>query len=409
MGAEVGGQRMLAACVLGQASSNDSIANRLLQELLAPCERVAHSLEKILKQSGIELGLIGRAYNQAKQKEWESYANFPASTLKFAFSICSAQSATVECDGPLYRFLAELISNERLSTEAREALRDWWESNSPGLSLRGTLPQIKRAPEKVSALIQLVRSTADNIGSRSEAKWRLTATRYWHGTKTHEPLGSVVVTTEKLKVSLSAIWNDVGDVDMEISPVIMEVFLPRDSLWLAIDDWPVEVDGIPSLLGKENPVVLRVVDRSSKSRQSTIRRWPSFVGSSARSFDEIVTSDEADDEGRLRDQFEENELLVCLMVPGLLGSAEHQAKLKCLNAAIAAGLPVVVWARDESGVDSLKATLVDVLKSRPLDLPSKIHELRKQSINVGLLFENAEYWPQSSEKRPSFLQLGTAS
>jgi hypothetical protein len=80
---------------------------------------------------------------------------------------------------------------------------------------------------------------------------------------------------------------------------------------------------------------------------------------------------------------------------------ESLGQFKCLGAATAAGVPVILWARRDKAAATLPKWASESFLKPPLELPRLVHQLRQGCTaddcehlgwHLTLFFEDADYW-----------------
>lgn len=211
-----------------------------------------------------------------------------------------------------------------------------------------------------------------------------------------QPLGGAV---EALKAALPA---QISILHRLSARVAIEVFLPRDLLNLAVDEWRIHADRQWSALGSKHAVVVRDIARFQRSvdRRAWLARWNAVADEDlALSLNPITCADIRTHEV-LESWFELDESRAVLALPT---APEPTATSAALDVGLPAGVPVYVWPRNgcrgcnvsgsrycssHSFYTWLRQALAGVTVK---DLPERFRRLRNEAVNSQV----ADHWASS--------------
>jgi hypothetical protein len=227
-------------------------------------------------------------------------------------------------------------------------------------------------------------------------------------------------TEEEVREFFVKIWNQAAE-NVAINTVRFEFILPQGALDLDVDQWKVRREpkrGQPKggwrVLGFMNPVIVRPLERMEDDflRNLVVHRWHHAVqpangsrvalagGKRAGSGALLVVSNPVE-AGTLFCKAYQNERLACTVLCYALGSRWQGKAPETLRQLIEAGLPVVLWLRQQPELPLTR--LIDLLEARtPCDLPEAIWRLRQEAASadpnhlghhVVLLFEDPARQP----------------
>jgi hypothetical protein len=382
-------------------------AEQLAESLFSSMELEGFRLYETLEYLDVKAELLAKAYQEVKPDMWASALPPKAaeSRMSVALSICRAEEAAR--DKPiLYEFTREVARS--LDDGGRKRLGEWWETAKLRHGLQGDLTQSKgevSREERYSVIVELREAGSGTAQPRS---WMRQSWLYRHHTAKFEPLdtNNAPATLATIPAYLSEIRDQLGRQHVPVERVTFEFFVSRPSLNCGADQWLVPIDvGIESALGHEHPVVIRYLDRKHATRDKVRERWqrllaiPSLVGAAAVA---VVTRGHGGEPNEIYQQFNTSPDMLCLVVDGPFPDPPDFKKYACVAAALAAGVPLIIWAREAEAADALKTQVAEILAGPPVLLPDNVRKVRrdlekKLGKHVTLFFEFGDHWLPESE------------
>jgi vWA-MoxR associated protein C-terminal domain len=404
-----GWDKLLAFCTL-YPRSNQRETKGLLETILSPHERAGIKLLGVLDDPCLEERALVECYNNSLGT-WSDPPKLPPGVNEtrtyIAYAIMAVQDATASdasSDGekPLLRFLQNVIAIETVTQELKQDIIRLWDYLAASLKLTGELKAERGGNERYSVVVEL----RDSVESTPQMPaWSRKAWLYRHLARRFERIDDHLPDAIENITTMPDYLNALRDRlarRVELETVVFEFFLTRKSLAHAIDQWNIMIDdAIPVEFGFENPVVVRSIDRKAPSRGKLKSRWEQLcVAPSLSNPLEVDRRSRDGDPASLYREFDLRPKLQCLLLETHFGPENNLDEFPCLRAAIAAGLPVIIWARDEAVVQCLVDQLAGWLCEPPRKLPKLVHALRRKcppkdachlGRHVTLFFENADY------------------
>jgi hypothetical protein len=331
---------------------------------------------------------------------------------------------------PLREFMEALLGEPSVTPQGgggspgvvREMVRACWDEVAAALKLPGPNPGARDdsagagapvaapAAELYSIVVELEDGVADKSGKPA---WKRRARLYRHRTKSwaraDRDLPDATETPETIGKYLKAVRSWVRGRINRSDAIIFELFVERTLLTRAFDEWDFPLDKFTGRLGFVSPVVMRVIDRDPDLRPDLERRWDKLE--TARRLDpdqHVVTRTAGGDVSAIYEDFARNPDLLCLVIDPSLGPQDDVTKFPCLDAAIAAGLPVIIWSRHAKVDPALREKLRDWAEQAPRSLPELVYDLRRNcprdvavplARNLAIVFEGAHWPPARNEEQ----------
>jgi hypothetical protein len=170
----------------------------------------------------------------------------------------------------------------------------------------------------------------------------------------------------------------------------IEVILPRTLLGHPVDRWPIRVGPgeTPYPIGIEYPVVVRSLERMGNQmlRHRWQRKWRRLQSHghavTDRSVHWVVEPGASKPEQLLGELlYDETDDPICLVIaaaPVDGGHAGHE-----VDAGLHAGIPVLVWCRENRPIERLRADVISLLGHGVLGLPATVLRLRRDAVRLG--------------------------
>ncbi|MGY0233113.1 VMAP-C domain-containing protein [Longispora urticae] len=217
----------------------------------------------------------------------------------------------------------------------------------------------------------------------------------------------------ELPGKLSELLRELASASLEaLGELTIEFVLPDELLSHPVDQWKVTPMGFPRELGMEYPVVVRSLERvrNSLTRGRWRRRWSWLQSNgghiSAVQWLHLGAVDQAMLLADLRISGDDHP--VCLVLCGQPGTDE--ALKKAIAAVLEAGVPAVLWCRDDRTAKRFEDETTVMLGGREvLDLPMLVLRHRQDAVRRGrptehlglhlsLLWEDAERLPPAGRR-----------
>lgn len=395
---------------------------------LLRCKRVGLRLLTVIEGETVPAKDVLRCYYAAVPAEWllQPPSDSEEAIIFVAYSITLSQEHAKRTQ-PLKRF-AQVLSayfDEKRRPSGKAKVVAWWRETAAELNLGdGDLTSREDSKGQFSVLIEIIRA------NDSPVHQPLLQTRAWlythRGDDSAEPMYvpldadklNDVQTPETISVYLTELRRRLAKRGVPAERTIFEFFLPQELLAFAIDQWSVQVGAAKSRIGHESQVVIRLLDRPFETRDKVKiqTRWNRLHKSKKLSLStryngrgDADTALECSVEGNIDDLYRDYDVapkLLCLLITEPLVIREDFQKIACLWAAIAAGVPFIIWPRSAAAAEALKSQARKWLRKPPLEAPRNIHDFRRNcpagdpshlGRNVTLFFENAEYWVPDDE------------
>ncbi|QEH32486.1 hypothetical protein OJF2_09630 [Aquisphaera giovannonii] len=316
---------------------------------------------------------------------------------------CSSDRPGPGDDRPLQRFLRHLAARgEAIASGLEElhetlAARCGWDG--------GLREDAGRDGDRYSVVVELKDGAAWSPGT---PYWSRRAWLYRHGAGTwarlDDELEDRTETAATMPGYLSAICDRVArltghDVSQELIP--FEIFLPRSRLGHGIDEWQVSVMGEFLVeLGYQTPVVVRSLESGEARKAKLAARWKGLRDARSWHAERHLAFKErgGDPTAHLKEFLARRDLQCVVLKQPLPPDADPAREFPCVLAAIAAGVPAILWARDPSVVPRLSEEVSRWAEGPPRRLPELVHQLRQAADEGGdprcritLFFENGDY------------------
>jgi hypothetical protein len=403
--------KLLAFCVLSDFY-DDGLAGSLLTEY----ERAGLQLFRILEDQRVPTDEVVRCYFDAKPADWDFSPPEKAAAGRMfaAYSIAKSQEHAAQ-SRPLCDFTQGIAAcfNKDGNHGGLRSLGAWWERTARDLRLGddNLIVPAARGRERYSVIVE-IRET--DTSTPQKPRWMRRAWVFTHGAQRFDELDSddlgKTETPETISAYLSGLRERLARRRIPADAVLFEFFVSRTSLSLAIDQWTIQVDDeIQSEIGYESPVVIRDLDRKLPTRDKVKPRWERLS-----QVDHLTVSDGSNDEphtvleaapgGDLNDlykRFDRSTHLLCLLLTEPFVQRDDIQRLPCLKAALAAGVPMIIWVRCRCAVAALVTSAQQWFCKPPSTLPQRIHDFRRTrpqadlnhlGRHVTLLLEDGDHW-----------------
>ena len=341
--------------------------------------------------------------------QW-SRADLPehvSQTMEFmAYAIMAAQQAADPLvDSPLLAFLNRIIAHRKIEEEEIEKIRRFWELSKRRLNLTGKLIVDREAPATHCTVQIELRETSDS--SASTPKWLRAASLRFPGVK--EPVRisdsnpDQKQTQETMAGFLGDLLNTISERKIAPENTTFEFFVTGSSILRAVDQWliPFE-DGFSITLGRKYPVVLRHGKRSEYGRRATEKRWAKLLDATGLAENQIIRRGASGEREALYEELAGAEDVLCVVLDSHVDPTADLGKNACVQAALAAGIPLIFWARRDAPTPELCAQFSQWSALPPRELSKLVFDFRKSAprdnpVHLGghltLVFENADLWP----------------
>lgn len=266
---------------------------------------------------------------------------------------------------PLFEFLVRLASGP--DTVTRERMWDWLREVGPRYSI--DLKKLSALDQSLRPVIVQASLEREYLGPGFEVS---VATYLDHdGRRVHTSIGPQ--SWGDVCVSVGAALAEIAA--LGITPTIVEFRLPLGLLGAEVENMRVELPGQQVTLGKWCPVVVRPLARAVGPTAVELweRKWRDLL-ERGNQYDEravrIVDTSDPLDEAAWHDT-------LCLGVR-LDRRSGPDGLSRVLTAAFQAGVPLVIWHRDNDFRGPADNALDRILRGRPLNqLPEVVHRQRK--------------------------------
>ncbi|MGW3960927.1 VMAP-C domain-containing protein [Amycolatopsis sp. NPDC005003] len=171
----------------------------------------------------------------------------------------------------------------------------------------------------------------------------------------------------------------VGEADAPDSSIVLEFILPWEMLNTPVESWRRDSTAAP--LGVDYPVVVRSLDRMRALRyhRAWRRRWQSLVNrdASARPYWSHAVADGPEAE-RLAVELVHSDTvsLVLSEPPGARGGTAWRE----VAAAFRAGLPVIIWDREDCAAPGFRDAVSHLVEGEPTELPERVARLKRDAL-----------------------------
>jgi hypothetical protein len=231
----------------------------------------------------------------------------------------------------------------------------------------------------------------------------------------------------ELDAVLTLVPEGLGD---DLQDPVVEFILPRRLLAEPVDEWEIDRSAFSLPLGLRYPVVVRCLDRMrDPAHHVSWRRKSRRLNETGHLVDpeavhhvtpEAPEAASPPGAGRARQVVRDHvkalfaelmnqEKVVCLAVPHPPDSSVP-ARPDAFVAGLAAGLPVILWAREASDPDGFFDVVRKVMAHGPLEIPRQVLHHRRElesgaerrgtsGVTVGVLFDDADRIPAGLRKR----------
>lgn len=184
---------------------------------------------------------------------------------------------------------------------------------------------------------------------------------------------------ERLIEETEVEWTD------HVGPIVIEFILPWELLNADVDWWRMETDSPrPIVLAMDYPVVVRSLERHRTPRwhRTWQRRWQQLQIHPAGSLVRWSRPNGDDYLNRLETELKADDRVVCLVLsepPARLGERGQQE----VFAALRAGLPVIIWHRNNCGAPAFRRAVSDLVAEGGLaELPARARRLRQRALQL---------------------------
>jgi hypothetical protein len=319
--------------------------------------------------------------------EWSVRPNRPPDAREtrvyVAYAIAVAQETATDAaedqgSQPLRRFLRGVAGLPSIDEGRQRELQHLWRSLASRLNLAGDLGSgVPRRSESARVVVEL-RDSVESAPGRpcwTRRAWLCNGSSY---ESLDDHLPDRIETPASISDYLSAIRERLERRRIAPGAIVFEIFLQSRSLSQAVDQWPLLADeGIPSELGYEHAVVIRAADRK-QSRTKLEARWGRLSSAPALDCQRAVTwKSRGGNPAALYREFDQAADLQCLLLETSVGVGSDPVEFPCIQAAIAAGLPAILWARDDVAVHALSEHLTRWAGQPPRTLPELVFALRR--------------------------------
>ncbi len=400
---------LFAFCVLADRS-RERDAEKLAGSLFSAVEMEGFRLFELFEFLDVKEGLLAAAYRESKPDTWLSALPPEAaeSRMSISLSICRAQAAAQ--NKPVLLAFARAVSRS-LDEGGMNRLKDWWTLAKQRHGLQGDLTQIANDAnyqERYSVIVEL---REIGTGETQNRRWTRQAWLYRHHTEKFDPLDAdtTPATLETIPVYLSDIRNQLAQQHVPLARVTFEFFVSRPSLNCCADQWQIPIDpylGIENALGGEHAVVIRDLDRRPATQDLVRARWQRLLAkqslAGADAVDAVIMHGGGGTPNAVYQQFRASSELLCLVVDGPFLEPPDFKKYACVGAALAAGVPLMLWAREPGAAEALKTRAAEILAGPPVSLPDAVQKVRQDleqelGRHVTLFFEFGDHWLPRNE------------
>jgi hypothetical protein len=380
---------LLALCAVAERIGGPG-ARSLAESLFSPHLQAGLSLYgNVLVDRERELtrATISACFRKAKQGlsgAWEPTlptGGDPESLLSVAYWLACAEEAKV--GRPLYLFAREIRPN--LSEVGRERLDVWWGETASRLGLAGQLSGDPAATgPKLDACYAVLVELRETAGSSPRSpEWMRRAWLQPRGGGPPDPLDredpiGKTETPETMPDYLSGLLDELALRGIPQDRLAFEFFVSHAYLACSIDQWKVPVaPDTRSEIGFEIPVVLRARDRKPWSKKYVSRRWSTLEQSPCLCGETVRPAGRGGNTDEIYKDYLRDDKLLCLRLGEPVTEPETLEEFKCLAAANAAGVPVILWARRDGAAATLPTWADNSFLRPPRELPGLVHQLRQ--------------------------------
>lgn len=387
--------RLLAFATLAVKSE----AARKPWSLLSEHERAGMSLLPLLR--GLDTQVVAECYHLTRPAHARAYDG-PLTWLVIAYLVMAAEEAAPARQS-LLKFLEALAG--RSSPPIRQQLSAWWGRIRGRLGLRGELhdPGALCPPSLPQTYAVLVELRDTNHSTPALPSWHCRTWLYSDAVGRVDTLEGQTRTETLATISdyLTRLRDRLARRRLSLEQVRFEFFVSPRHLCRSFDQLPVLLEGIEVELGYKNPVVIRAL-RGAESCLNLEKRWARLRTKQSLLLDvEVLPTSTGGDPRVLYRQFDAVPDLQGLLLTVPFRGHDDLSQLACIPAALAAGIPILLWGRHETAPAQLTNTVKHWLARPPCELPQLVYALRKScpegsadhlGRHVTLFFENANYW-----------------
>ncbi|WP_410597914.1 effector-associated domain 2-containing protein [Amycolatopsis sp. lyj-23] len=172
----------------------------------------------------------------------------------------------------------------------------------------------------------------------------------------------------------------VGETDAEDSSIVLEFILPWEMLNTPVESWRRDSTAVP--LGIDYPVVLRSLDRmraAPRYHDAWRRRWQALVNRNApvRPYWSHAVADGYETERLAFELLHSDTVsLVLSEPPGARGGTAWREAA----AAFRAGLPVIIWDREDCAAPGFRDAVSYLVEGEPTELPDRVARLKRDAL-----------------------------
>lgn len=387
--------RLLAFATLAVKSAGV----RKPRSLLSEHERAGISLLSLLR--GLATQVVAECYHLTRPVHARAYDG-PLTRMVIAYLVLTAEEAA-PARQPLLKFLEALA--DRSGPPIRQRLSAWWVQMRSRLGLRGELRDLgvlcpPSQPQTYAVLVEL-RDT--NHSTPALPCWHCRTWLYSDAACRLDPLEGQTRTETLATITtyLTRLREQLARRRLSLEQMRFEFFVSPRHFCRSFDQLPVLLEGIEVELGYQNPVVIRAL-RGAESCLNLEKRWARLRAKQSLLLDvEVLPTSTGGDPRVLYRQFEAVPDLQGLLLTVPFRGHDDLSQLACIPAALAAGIPILLWGRHETAPAQLTNTVKHWLAQPPCQLPQLVYALRKScpegsaehlGRHVTLFFENANYW-----------------
>lgn len=306
-----------------------------------------------------------------------------------AFVHLAGQNAGADGVPPHMLFLTLLESE--IGADGAQRLRSWTQRRATEFELTGALDSWRARADGGGQSVRdstayLVVQIAPDLDPDRIGCYQLSYSRQWRGPDGWHSLQGLVVTVQRQELE-RRVESIVDTMEREwadrAGTVAVEFVLPWELLNEEVEWWRVESDSTrPTALAMDYPIVVRSLDRLSRQRwhRRWGARWRQLRSAPASSTIEVSRPDGADYAGQLESVLKADDRIVSLVLsepPTAVGSPGQQEA----EAAMRAGLPVVLWHRTDCTSETFREVINTLTADGGLaDLPGRVMKLRLEAL-----------------------------
>ncbi len=393
-----------------------------------PALREGLSLSRLLRAELNDVAVLRSAFNsfQADDRRMKNFVRSQNLPQEFSWNFITVVCMVIQAeetnrttaaarqpqDSVLWKFLCFLWAG--LEQDSSRTLQEWWTEHATVFEIDIPPEPLVRPdsipdPEADSIMIRLIESresTANSplflysVFSYTPSQQSPDSLNLGQRQKIHEP-----VSIPQIRTLLEELRECLTRNQCLKESTLFEFVVSGKDLFRDFDQWRISTGFMDpgTALGFEHPVTVRFeepVTYKIQKRWETLQKLEEF---DLNTHVQIVTEEPAEDP---YPEYETDAELMCVVVCRPIKTVGDITSCKPLTAAIRAGVPIVIWSREETAAQQLGTCVADVLADSPRQIWRQIFENVRRNLkspfrcHLTLVLEQAYFLPSSLSPIP---------